>query len=104
MVDSPKRRSSQIQGSFQPLPHLADTILFILPQRQPHALDPLPIAQSVMEERVADKPQKMLSAKEQCEIDWQKDSTLQAEFEDFETYLAFAKAEQNRQVKVINHA
>jgi capsid assembly protease len=75
-----------------------------LNQLQQHSLEPLPIARSVTEEKTAAKPKKMLSIKEQCEIDWQKDSALQAEFDGFETYLAFAKAKQNNQVKMIDHA
>lgn len=73
------------------------------PPRQLHLMDPLPIARSVTEEAVADKPKSNLSIQAQCEMDWQNDAALQAEFGDFETYLAFAKAEQNHQIQIIDH-
>ena len=76
-----------------------------LTQLQGHALEPLPIARSIVEERIADsQPQKVLSTEEQWKVNWERDNAAQAEFGCFETYAAFMRAEKNGQINVLNRS
>lgn len=75
-----------------------------LTQLQGHALEPLPIARSVIEEGINSPPQNVLSTEEQWKANWDRDHAAQAEFGFFETYAAFMQAEKNGQINVLNRS
>lgn len=62
---------------------------------------PLPLSSSMRESSQPVSTQN-LSAFDKCQLEWQRDGKLQAEFGTFETYMAYQKANSQGQIKVLS--